>query len=926
MDSLEVTSGPPHPSMSRCLRIALASATFIGVSCLVFVFLFISPVGRPALEIGVVSTEPGFSQLFVAQTENDFSEEASVWAPVSGTDEILEFPLRPLRGTVGDYIRWDPLDRPAEIEIRSITLHSALVFEGLELSELRPSMGTSEVLFEEDVASVELQSNDPQILLQASVSDFVQKSFERTLALSLGSGVIAALVIYPFVGKRRRRVTDRTKVLTSLPGGLSRDRVLPIPAWALASFSVMSTLGVGLLIFGSRRTGVSWDEPTHESALGELFRSGLYAPRWSFADGVPSAVAATVYAPFADLLGHALGAVTGAHAWFTHSYQAASYEYRHLAVALISLAGIAAAGLISQTLMRSWAWAVLAVTAVMAVPLLIGHSMFNIKDAPVAAGFTIFSLGLVRLVTQRMNMRQAALAAAAVATGLVMSVGSRPGIWIALLLTAVGSLALLFMSIARSVGVRHATHLLLRQLLTLLGAALASYFVLWLIYPAAFDNAASLLVDSLATSQAFPWSGQTLTAGTQMPAQPPWNYIPLWLGAQLPVLVAGSALVGVLVTVYLYATAVARRESASLVTMGAIPLVLQAAAVPVGAILLGSTLYDGLRQVLFIFPAIACLAVIGMYRGIVWLQRPQQPRLVNIVWILVVVGLTLPLISQIRLFPYNFAYFNAVASTSDIDRNWDVDGWWLSGRELVAGQQFPARTICVDSQSRPITDCSRMGMITPFLSEFGNSDVTLAEDQYVALSRFPEGFGTDQCTPFREVTRGLFFQEIQLSHADVCTMSLSPYPEVGLSFLGLTNDDPVVLWGWNPYLLWGWGASDPNGVWMVEPEASVGFTTSLLLEESVTQVEITGSGSTFGAEGGSLRVFVNGVDAGTIPLLGEGQSQTSRVLVPESAFAELGDGRVVIRLQAEGVDPLALDPGIDTGAPRLFRIERLALQ
>ncbi len=926
MDSQNIASASSRRSVSRGLRIAIASVTFIGASLLVLAFLSVSSLGRPTLEISVVSTEPGFSQVFVAQTENNFSEEASVWAPVSKKNEVLKFPLRPWRGTVGNYMRWDPLDRPAEMEIQSITLRSALVREDVQLSNLRPSMGTSEVLPDGNVAYVELQSNDPQILLQADVSNFFQKSFQRSLALSLGIGVITAIATYLYTGRRRRHVADRIEVPRRLSGETLPDGVLRIPAWASASFAIIATLGVGLLIFGSRRIGVSWDEPTHESSLGELFRSGLYAPRWSFTDGVPSEVAATVYAPFADLLGHALGAVTGTHAWFTESYLAASYAYRHLAVALISLAGIAAASLIARTLMRSWTWAVLAVAAAMSVPLFVGHSMFNMKDAPVAAGFTIFSFGLVHLITHGLNLRHAVLAAVAVAVGLVVAVGSRPGIWIALFLTAGVSLVLLFMSVARSVGVRQALHLLLKQMLTLLAASAVAYLALWLVYPTAFDNAITLLVDSLATSQAFPWSGQTLTAGTQMPAQPPWNYIPLWLGAQLPVLIAVSALVGVVVTSYHYVTAVARRQSVSLVTIGAIPLALQTVAVPVGAVLLGSTLYGGLRQLLFIFPAVACLAVIGLYLSVASLERRQRTHLVSVVWVLAVVGLTVPLISQIRLFPYNFAHFNAVASTSDIDRYWDVDEWWLSGRELVEDKQFPARTICVDSQSRPITDCSRMGMITPFLSDFGNSEVMLAEDQYVALSRFAKDLGDDRCTPFREVTRGLFFQEILLSHADVCTVSLAPYPEGGLNFLGLTNDDPVVLWGWNPYLLWGWGQPDADGVWMVEPEASVGFTASLSLEESATGVEITGSGSTFGDEGGSLRVYVNGVDAGTIPLPGEGQSQSSRVVVPEGALAELIEGRVVIRLHAEGVDPLALEAAIDTGASGLLRIERLVLQ
>ncbi|HEV8012917.1 MAG TPA: hypothetical protein VGP34_02440, partial [Pontimonas sp.] len=903
-------------------RVGFSVLTLLGVFFALIFLLLLSPLTRPALEIEIGSSDPGFSQVFVAVEENAFSEEASTWAPVTGGPETLRFSLSPWRGTVGEFLRWDPLDRPGEMSVTGLTLTSAFARDELDLESLSPSMGMGEILIDNEVAYLILQSNDPQALIQAGVPAFVSASLRWSVLVSSGIALVAGIATFVMLG-RRRQTPSASAPSNQIGASFVACRVVRVPKLVAALFGLVGAVGVFLLIAGSRVIGISWDEPTHESSLGEFFRSGLYAPRWSFADGVPTQVAATVYAPFGDVLGHALGAVLGTHAWFTESYLVASYEIRHFVVALISVAGFASAALVVRFLLQSWSWAVVGLATVVSIPLLVGHSMFNIKDAPVASGVTMFTLGLVILLVRERKHRYLVVSVIALAVGVVVSMGSRPGIWIALAATSVIAIGLAFLLLLRTDGIRIAVADLGQQLVVLAIAVSLASFILFLLYPAAFSNAPRLLLESVATSQAFPWSGQTLTAGVQMPAQPPITYIPLWLSAQVPLAIALGALAGGIWVVTTLFLTLKRGTKTPRCAIGALPVLLQATLVPIGAVVLGSTLYGGLRQLLFVFPALGVLAVLGIRQLIWWVEGTERESLVRIAWVAIIVAIAIPLLSQIRLFPFSFAYFNAAASVRDINQNWNVDGWWLSGRELVEGEQFPARTICVDSEARFISSCSRMEMVTPFLGELGGGDIALEEDQYVALSRFPYNVGPDTCVPFREVTRGLYFQEIQLSHADICTSTLVALPEQGVSFSGLTKEDSVLLWGWNPYLLWGWGEPDADGVWMVEPEASIGFTVPVPSGDRT--VEITGTGSPLVGEGASLRVFVNGIDAGTIPLPGAGQVQTSSVAVPQEAWSALDDGRVVVRLQAEGVDPAALKAAIDTGEPGLYRIESLGI-
>ena len=74
-----------------------------------------------------------------------------------------------------------------------------------------------------------------------------------------------------------------------------------------------------------------------------------------------------------------------------------------------------------------------------------------------------------------------------------------------------------------------------------------------------------------------------------------------------------------------------------------------------------------------------------------------------------------------------------------------------------------------------------------------------------------------------------------------------------------------------------------------------------------------------------MRVFVNGTDSGILPIPGEGQTETSTLAVPESAWDGLGEDRVIVRFQAEGIDAESLASAVDTGLPGLIRIDDLML-
>jgi len=86
-------------------------------------------------------------------------------------------------------------------------------------------------------------------------------------------------------------------------------------------------------------------------------------------------------------------------------------------------------------LLGSWRWAVVTAAALLALPMWTGHVMFNVKDIPVATGYTITTLALVAMVSSTPGSRL--LRIAALVTGVTLMVGTRPAMTSAVLVAAV---------------------------------------------------------------------------------------------------------------------------------------------------------------------------------------------------------------------------------------------------------------------------------------------------------------------------------------------------------------------------------------------------------------------------------------------------------------------------------------------------------
>ncbi len=557
-----------------------------------------------------------------------------------------------------------------------------------------------------------------------------------------------------------------------------------VPRLVLVILGIALLASTVMMIAGGWLGGVTWDEKTHVFMLQTFFDQGWNVTPDALINGEPDPGyiwGVYVYGPVGELVAHAVTVAAGSETWGQLNYEAASYAARHVGIGLMALAGVGAVGLTVRLITRSWGYALLGATMLAVTPLWLGHGMFNIKDLPVASGYAIATLGIVALCRsdyfERLLMRLSAILA--LALGAVLASGTREAVGVPIAAGVVGALTLLWLWQVSTRGGdrRAATKDVLRRLLEGAGGLVLAYLLLVLIYPKAFINPVVLAWQALVVSARFPFNEPVLTSGTWMDQPPPWTYLPYWFLAQLPLIVTVFSLLFLAVWIAALIRQLAGRrvdlDGFQFAMVGAV--LLQALLMPVLAIALRSNMYNGSRQFLFVVPALAVLATLGIWWAMQRASRLEARRALAVggLWTAVTLGVVAPLVAQSTLFPYNYTYFNAVAASQPLEGHWPTDYWRFSSRDLM--QRLPASGAesCGYEQARAdeLHPCSDEPMFAPYLDLRGSNAQpgTLGPGQYwlvrenQGITDLPEG-----CTLHDEITRPLFLQTVVIGQIAKC--------------------------------------------------------------------------------------------------------------------------------------------------------------
>jgi hypothetical protein len=591
----------------------------------------------------------------------------------------------------------------------------------------------------------------------------------------------------------------------------------------LSGIVVVGAVAMGVL--GALRTGISWDEPYHVMRLRNYFDHGWFALDWAVTgDGSTTADSNTlVYGPVAMLLLHGLTALVGVEGWDSVATTPAAYDERHLGVLVIGLAGTAAAAGITRVLLGSRRWALFTAAALLALPMWTGHLMFNVKDVPVATGYTLMTLAMVAMVAPVQGHR--VLRVGGLAAGITLMVGTRPAMSSAVL----AGLAVLAVGVAAAGRFGNARTALAEATTGVVVAA----GVLLLLYPNVFAHPGHLL-QSAEQSASFR-GGRSAVYG----------YVPFHVLAQVPLLLQGFFAIG-LITAVTFTWRRWRTDTSQATRLALVGV--QLLALPLVAIARNSDLYNGLRQLLFASPAWAVLATVGLARAVVWAQDHGRVRLVGGV---ALVALAAPMVDQALLFPYQYSYFNVALDATGV--HVPSDYWRTSVPELLPHIPTDGQIVCGPTRSSTLgapagtreaagiapdtmlagrfssdssVDC-RTDPLGPLSSAWTAQglpyDDALPHNEFYALidrdHQVPQN-----CTRLAAVTRNRHGRELAMTYVARCRLDASLLSETPVTFMHQPGENMAPrLWAYAPE---GWVMrGSPAAIDAAGASASVMFET-----------------------------------------------------------------------------------------------------
>jgi hypothetical protein len=466
---------------------------------------------------------------------------------------------------------------------------------------------------------------------------------------------------------------NRLNVLQSFdsPSGTSQSRFSS--AWWV--FVALAATLLPLMVFASFDFGVTWDEkPRHH--YGELvweFMRGLRARNTTYVeDG-----------------GHLYGGLFDTICAAVEQYVPVNrYVLRHAINAAFGWIGIVYVGRLAARLFGQWA-GVLGLLLIAFSPRYFADSMNNPKDLPFAA-----AAAAALYYFSTMSPRWPYLSRST-AFKIVLALAAALNIRAAALLYLgyFGLLIAAFVLAERQFDRRRLLDTFLRVVAVTAGVLLLGT-VFW---PWAMASPFVRPIEALLSFANAPFGADVLFNGHPVPSNDlPWYYVPVWLLISTPpVVLVGLVLTGLFTK---------REWVPALFALSAIALL------PIALVIVQrSTLYDGVRHLLFIYPVIVVLAAAGWTAA---LSR-RDPLVRRITAVLLVIGLVNILTFTVRAHPNESAYFNElVGGPKGAFSKYDMDYWgncvlqavgWsaktaqLSGVPVVISGE-PSQVIQLDSE------------------------------------------------------------------------------------------------------------------------------------------------------------------------------------------------------------------------------------
>ena len=434
-----------------------------------------------------------------------------------------------------------------------------------------------------------------------------------------------------------------------------------------------SFLIVGLLVYGDY--GISWDEPIQRHSG---YTSAKYVRTlWQKMFDMPVDEKDLIYTPLHQYSDKTYGMVVelilvAFEVVFDLDDSRDIYRLRHLLTFLIFYGGAIFFYLILTRHFNDWKWGLLGCAFLILSPRIFANAFYNSKDLAFMSLYIISLYTLLKFIELK-SMRAASVHG--LATALLVDtriVGVFVPALTIMFYTATLAMAPLTMSRIRHMAATLACYLMV---------AIIGIILFW---PFLWENPLANFHEAFVRMSQFPWPGRVTYFGMLIPAsQLPWHYIPVWIGMTTPLMYIALFIIGAVSIVYQLLSQFMKSVRCAAWYREA--LFLCASLLPViVVIVLSSTLYDGWRQMYFVYPSMILVSVSGLKRLMTFSMQLQS--LGRLVATCLIVSMTLfssysTLLFMIRNHPHQNVYFNTIGKIKPT--NFDLDYWGLSYKQAL---------------------------------------------------------------------------------------------------------------------------------------------------------------------------------------------------------------------------------------------------
>jgi hypothetical protein len=367
------------------------------------------------------------------------------------------------------------------------------------------------------------------------------------------------------------------------------------------------------------------------------------------------------------------------------------YDLRHILCALIGIGGIGAAAATARLIAGPRA-ALIAAAALSVCGAWYGTMFNHTKDVPFAAAMMGATLFLIRIARSLPSPRAGNIAAFGLLAGAALGIRV-----LGLLLVIYAGAAIVLYLPRPSPGHRARWRFAIESSLRLVPALLLAYVIMILAWPWAALEPLNPIRGLLAFSE-FQYDIRTVLAGQVYEmANVPRLYVPIYILIRLPLLTlfgAALAMMFALLPRLAAGSTRLRRRDIALVSLTVIfPLLCE--------VISHGPAFTGMRHFLFVIPALATLAGIGLDAAATALAT--RGRLAASGALAVVTACLLSgAVTLVRLHPYEYLFYNsAVGGLEGASRRYDLDYWFSSMPEALNQLEAYLRRTEPADASRP---------------------------------------------------------------------------------------------------------------------------------------------------------------------------------------------------------------------------------